>query len=501
MAARGSSGGESKQGIVVTLVFFILATIGLGVATYYGFAEQDKLKGEAKKKEQEAKAADEERNTYMGLYGLARAHLGMPVPDDSRVGRELPVRKTAFDQGNFGLKDAKELELARKFVADLEARSKWIPDKARPTQTVDDRINALDAQVKRLTTDLEAAVQARKTAEDERKQAQENLDKAEAKYKDAIAKLEGEFKTKYQEYAQKLVALEDKLKKSVEAKSPVYLAAIEDKLTLQKENAGLKTQLNTERSKVADMELKLATRPEEIAARDVPLRPLGEVARVHSSLRRATINLGRVDGVTVGTTFSVHSMGNNGKPKPRSKGSIEVVSVGDRSSDVAITTMFHPDDPGDPISGKRKEIDVLDRSNRDPIIRGDKLINPLWTPNRKTHIAIAGYLDFGAYGILDINSFARLLERQNVIVDAYIDPADGKVKGPGLDRRTDYLIVGNGFAPSQFGVPRDTKTVKALNATRDGLLKEARAIATPLINQRQFMQKTGFTIPRNVERD
>src|SRR4051812_25328778 len=40
---RGSA-GESKTGLVVTLVFFILATLGLGVTTYFGFAEQDTLR-------------------------------------------------------------------------------------------------------------------------------------------------------------------------------------------------------------------------------------------------------------------------------------------------------------------------------------------------------------------------------------------------------------------------------------------------------------------------
>ena len=38
----GTSGGEPKTGLVVTLVFFILATIGLGVTTYMFYADQDK---------------------------------------------------------------------------------------------------------------------------------------------------------------------------------------------------------------------------------------------------------------------------------------------------------------------------------------------------------------------------------------------------------------------------------------------------------------------------
>ena len=36
---------ESNTGLVVTLVFFILSTIGLGVSTYMGFAEQKKYNG------------------------------------------------------------------------------------------------------------------------------------------------------------------------------------------------------------------------------------------------------------------------------------------------------------------------------------------------------------------------------------------------------------------------------------------------------------------------
>ena len=35
--------GESNRGLIVTLVFFILATIGGGLGTYYGYAEVEKL--------------------------------------------------------------------------------------------------------------------------------------------------------------------------------------------------------------------------------------------------------------------------------------------------------------------------------------------------------------------------------------------------------------------------------------------------------------------------
>ena len=58
MAAKKS--GESKQGLVVVLVFFILATIGLGVATYYGFAEQEGLNAKVKEEAKKTKTIGED---------------------------------------------------------------------------------------------------------------------------------------------------------------------------------------------------------------------------------------------------------------------------------------------------------------------------------------------------------------------------------------------------------------------------------------------------------
>jgi hypothetical protein len=45
--AKGGA-GDSKQGLIITLVFFVLLAIGLGVGTYYGFAGQKDLEDKAK---------------------------------------------------------------------------------------------------------------------------------------------------------------------------------------------------------------------------------------------------------------------------------------------------------------------------------------------------------------------------------------------------------------------------------------------------------------------
>src|SRR5690606_9524920 len=93
--------------------------------------------------------------------------------------------------------------------------------------------------------------------------------------------------------------------------------------------------------------------------------------------RRGTmpyINLGTVDGLTPQVTFSIHSLGADGRLNPIPKGTIEVVRViGSHLAQARVTS-------------------VRD-ANKDPILKGDKLFNPTWDPSRKKHVAIAGLAD------------------------------------------------------------------------------------------------------------
>src|SRR5262245_50100067 len=120
MARASSRGGESKQGLVVTLVFFILATIGAGVAAYYGFADKDKIRADRKTAVEEKERAEAETKWLRFQVGLYRAYLGAPAPTEEpkdlkqgeekpkegelRIGRELPGLKKEFDDpnGKFG---------------------------------------------------------------------------------------------------------------------------------------------------------------------------------------------------------------------------------------------------------------------------------------------------------------------------------------------------------------------------------------------------------------
>ncbi|MFN5288554.1 MAG: hypothetical protein ACK5E4_00530, partial [Planctomycetia bacterium] len=113
-SARTSPKGESKQGLVVTLVFFVLATIGLGVSTYFGFSEQEDLRKKAEDSDNKQKAEDLE-----GFDALkSKFDEGSILPKDKyeKEKEEATLVKTRIDfLEKLNFKDAAEKELTLKY--------------------------------------------------------------------------------------------------------------------------------------------------------------------------------------------------------------------------------------------------------------------------------------------------------------------------------------------------------------------------------------------------
>src|SRR6516162_113014 len=87
MAANRS--GDSKQGLIIALVVFVILTIGLGVTTWLGYSDQEALR----KKEKDAKdaetAAKKDRDWYKFQATLLKNYLG--VPDSMSKGDQEAV--------------------------------------------------------------------------------------------------------------------------------------------------------------------------------------------------------------------------------------------------------------------------------------------------------------------------------------------------------------------------------------------------------------------------
>jgi hypothetical protein len=118
---------------------------------------------------------------------------------------------------------------------------------------------------------------------------------------------------------------------------------------------------------------------------------------------------------------------------------------------------------------------------RNPIAKGDQLFNMALSSGEPEHVAYAGIIDLDGDGRPDNEAFVRILEKNNLKVDAYLDLKSGEIKG-GIQWKTKLLIIGSD-APLVGGV----KT----------MINQAHEKNVKLIDARMFLALIGVKPPRN----
>jgi hypothetical protein len=492
--------GESKRGLVVTLVFFILATIGAGLAAYYGFAEQDKLKKAVIAEQAKAKVSDAERNWYRFYVGVLLHYIGNAGDPGEHIRRELP-NKAAFDQGSFPPNSTDQVKADAIFLRALTARlnrlTPWDPVANAP-KNLQEVIKSRDAAIADLKTAVAKADQNLNVEKLEREKTQKDRKEDKKAFNKAVEAEKEAFKADREDFSKKLAAADERAKKAEDKKNLEFIApVVKQNEELLVDNKKLRAEIKVLNSKV--IQLNRFVRHDE-ETKPSELKPVGKIVYIHRNPNKATIDLGRRDGLKPQTTFEVFGLQQNGRLNPKSKGSIEVVTVGETTAEVVVTATYSPDDPGNQRTGLRKRIDVLNKDNTDPMKEGDVLVSRIFNPNAKTHVVIAGMIDFTGSGAISLQSLIQMLERQNVVVDAYVNPADGELVGR-LTRRTDFVLLGTKPTGREPGLARDADARKKLDANIDKLVSEANANAIPKIQPRRFLEETGFNLPRSISRD
>jgi len=231
VAKRG--GGESKVGLVIVLVFSLLANIGLGVGLYmYASADDSKDKKITELEKVKLKNMTDERNWYKFQALLFRTDLGYPPADKDAVA-EMGNNKDNFDKGGFGTgqADLKEVTDTVKGLESDKVLGKWNAAQKRPTKTLKDvladtgkEIETLKTNAARAEKDKADAEEKRATAEKALADAQEDMkkkyndlvDKAKKDQtddRDAITKLEKDLAQKGQELEKARTAADAEVKK------------------------------------------------------------------------------------------------------------------------------------------------------------------------------------------------------------------------------------------------------------------------------------------------
>ena len=194
----------------------------------------------------------------------------------------------------------------------------------------------------------------------------------------------------------------------------------------------------------------------------------GRITSTSQTTQRVYVNLGRADALRPRITFSVHgqNVANVAKAKPKAK--------------IIITRLL--DDP------HMAEAQIIEEGLSDPIIPGDKLFSPLWSPGRKIRFAFAGTVDIDGDGRSDMKRMRDLVAINNGIIDAWPGP-DGAMVGAGITTNTRYLVVGDAKLKDA-----------AATAARTSAIDKARENGVQQLSVVEFLDMVGWKNSRRTIR-
>jgi hypothetical protein len=476
-----AKGNDSKQGLIISLVCFVLLALILGVTTYTGYAEAGRQEGLKKTAEDDKKKADSARDWYKFQALLLKTYAGHAEKEDLS---DLGALRGQYGEGGSGSLGQGERDRAAvdKMVKQLDDRNNlgWDPTQNKPRETYSDKVARLTQQLGATQQALNSNVALLEKAKKDFQEIQDGL-------QGQMTRWRAEFdKSQKQNMADK----EQKTNAFQEALAQVAaLAKIKEDLDKQTEQlkddtarteTKLKKELDDQQNKIVRIESQLS----RTSLIDFD-KPKGRIVQLDRTGTTAYINLGSADNVRPQLTFSVSGVGPGGLSNRQRKGSLEVVNVlRDHLSEARVTEVVDP--------------------SREPIMQGDLLFNPAWSPGQREHVAIAGVIDLTGEGRDNTAEFIKSLERQGIVVDAYLDLKDLTVKGKGLSLQTNYLILGDqpelaGELALKADDPRATRMTDVRTKIAD-LTIEARRLGVEVVPFRRFVTLTGYRLPRAVNR-
>jgi hypothetical protein len=224
--------------------------------------------------------------------------------------------------------------------------------------------------------------------------------------------------------------------------------------------------------------------------------PRAKVVRIDESGKKVYIDKGSKDGVKVGLTFLAFAAGWQNRGEGPLKATLEVVRVDDDHTAVCRINTYYDID-GREIAANEATPSKILRDGAGALKEGDLLFNLVWG----MHVAVVGIIDFTGYGGNtpaaqkdNLDEFILHLNRMGVIVDAYMDPRDGKIVGA-VSTKTNLVIRG-GSAGSDTKDERQLSILTALKYMRDQAVERGLFIISP----ENFAVVTGYRRPGSADK-
>ena len=185
--------------------------------------------------------------------------------------------------------------------------------------------------------------------------------------------------------------------------------------------AALETEKNAKKAVQAkEAEVReLARQRNQIERQDMDV-PSGEITWVSLPNKMVWINRGRADALQRQTKFTVYSADSTNAAKAVRKATVEVTQIdGDHSAQARI----------------------LDDKLADPIMAGDKVFTPLWSPGQQNHFALTGIMNLDGDGRNQLGIVRGLVNQNGGVVDCWLDE-HGQRQGQ-ITANTRFIVVGD----------------------------------------------------------
>lgn len=462
---------RESQSLQIALIIFVILTIVLGVFTYV-FCRQ------YIEQRDRADASDEVLGKGIAAWNQANQELGLNETRDRGWLREnLPGLLTTAAHSErlkeiMGFKPEDELKptIEDQFDKDKKEYAAGYAEVSKAYRPLmihlHDLVNKKNSELTDLTDDLQALQakydQWQKDAELQIQDHENNRKAAEKKLADAVAAFNATL--------DQIRTGKDKIQKDWEDDRKTYDTEV---TTLKADLKKADADLTTERA-IKEMQAEEIAR---FAATTVET-PDGEITAVDQRSGTVWINRGRADSLRDQTTFSVYPADITNLAKAGRKATIEVTRIRDEHL---------------------AEARITEDAIADPIMRGDKIYTPVWTPGEQVGFALVGLMDIDGDGKSDRQVVRQLIEMQGGRVDYEMDEKE-QVLGGKMKISTRYVVV-DAEAKELEEQPENAKAKAGAGGQGtpySKAMEEARQLGIKKITIGDLLRQMGWKKPTHV---